>query len=122
MKNSTRWRFYDKDPKDLSQLEKDKIGYYEKSSDDLRMMYVRGSFRDQGSVTMSFHNDSKHNHKGGDWKISPNQLMEFLKEIGVQFHFYTDRKHSYVAEIKLQPWSNWENALRKPAKPRKIDR
>ena len=121
MKNSTRWRFYDKDPKDLSQLEKDKIGYYEKSSDDLRMMYVRGSFRDQGSVTMSSYNDDRTNHKGGDWKINPNQLMEFLKEIGVTFHFYTDRKHSYVAEIKLQPWSYWENALRKPAKPRKID-
>ena len=59
MKNSVQWRFNDKDPEDLTQPEKDKIGYYEKSSDDLKMMYVRGSFRDQGSVTMSFHNDSK---------------------------------------------------------------
>ena len=117
MRNYAQWKFRGKDSKGLTKEEKDEIGYYEKSSDTLRLCFVRGSFKDQGAITMEFTGGkNSKNHKGGDFKLPPNMLAEFFREIGVSFHFYTDRKHSYVAEIKYKPWTEWEQAFRKPKK------
>ena len=94
-------------------------GQYEFDSDDLGWCLVHGSYRDQGCMTATFKgktNRIQNNHLGGDFKISPNVIAKFLREVGVTLHFETEKKHSYVSKIELKPWSDFENSLRKPIK------
>ena len=93
-------------------------GYYTFDSDDLDYALVKGTYSDQGCVSLQFKNKDK-NHKGGDFKIPPRLIMNFFKQIGVEFDFNTDRKQSYVYNIKLKPWSEWETSLRKTNKTNK---
>ena len=77
-------------------------GHFEFDSDDLGWCLVHGSYRDQGCMTATFKGNTdriQYNHLGGDFKISPNVVA---------------KKHSYVSKIELKPWSDFENALRKP--------
>ena len=94
-------------------------GQFEFDSDDLGWCLVHGSYRDQGCMTATFKGNTdriQYNHLGGDFKISPNVIAKFLREIGVKFYGETDRKHTYIKRIELKPWSDFENSLRKPIK------
>jgi len=96
----------------------DPENFYIVDSDKLSYGYVSGTYRDQGCMTVTFNDRVKqswhphHNHKGGDFKIKPELIVEFLQKIGVTLHFHTDRKHSYCNKIELQPWSEFEHAIR----------
>ena len=46
---------------------------------DYGMIY--GSYRDQGSMQVTFHS-KEHNDKGGDFKLQPMMIVKFLKKIG----------------------------------------
>ena len=93
-------------------------GVYTVDSDKLSYGYVSGTYRDQGCITVTFNDRVQqswhphHNHKGGDFKIKPELIVEFLQKIGVTLHFHTDRKHSYCNKIELKPWSEFEHAIR----------
>ena len=97
---------------------KDSEGVYNVDSDKLSYAYVKGTYSDQGCVTITFDEKvgqawhKQHNHKGGDFKIHPAMIIEFLQKIGVTLHFETDRKHSYCRKIELKPWSEFAQALR----------
>ena len=107
---------------------KDSQGVYNVDSDKLSYAYVKGTYSDQGCVTVTFDEKvgqawhKQHNHKGGDFKIHPAMIIEFLQKIGVTLHFETDRKHSYCRKIELKPWSEFTQALRhdKVKKPEDI--
>lgn len=95
----------------------DDHGNYKIDSEDLEWAMVYGSYRDQGCISVSPKGQASsngYNHKGGDFKIKPQDLVKFLKEIGVILHFETDRKHSYCRKIELKPWSQFSQELRKP--------
>ena len=93
-------------------------GVYTVDSDKLSYGYVSGTYSDQGCMTVTWDDrvqqawHKHHNHKGGDFKIHPGLIVDFLKKIGVILHFETDRKHSYCHKIELKPWSEFEQALR----------
>ena len=92
---------------------------YTFDSDDLGWCWISGSYRDQGCVSLSFKgkNDTiRENHNGGDFKISPQVLAKFLREIGVTLHGSTQRKHTYIERIELKPWAELEQAVRKSKK------
>ena len=94
---------------------KDHDGVYEFDSDDLGWCFVHGSYRDQNCITLTFKGTKERlqfNHKDGEFKINPMVLAKFLKEIGVTFHGKTQRKHTYIEEIRLKPWSEFEHSIR----------
>ena len=93
-------------------------GVYDIDSDRLSYAYVSGTYSDQGCITVTWDDKlpkawhPRHNHKGGDFKIHPELIVNFLRKIGVSLHFDTDRKHSYCRSIELKPWSEFEQAMR----------
>ena len=93
-------------------------GFFTVDSDLLSYGYVSGTYSDQGCMTIAWEEGKTHpwhkhhNHKGGDFKIHPGLVVDFLKKIGVTLHFETDRKHSYCKKIELKPWSEFEQAVR----------
>ena len=92
---------------------------YEFDSNDLGWCQIHGSYRDQGCMSLSFkgkHKTQNVNNKGGDFKISPQVLAKFLRQIGVKFYGETDRKHTYIKRIELKPRSDFETSLTKPIK------
>jgi hypothetical protein len=103
----------------MKKIKQDTQDPYTFDSDDLGWCWISGSYRDQGCVSLSFKgkNDTiRENHKGGDFKISPQVLAKFLREIGVTLHGKTQRKHTYIEKIELKPWSEFEQEVRKPTK------
>jgi hypothetical protein len=86
--------------------------YYEFDTDELDYGQIYGSYRDQYSMRVTFREEEQ-NARGGDFKIPPMQVVNFLKSIGCKLHFVTDRKHSYLHKIELKPWSEFEQEIRR---------
>ena len=64
-------------------------GIYDIDSDRLSYAYVSGTYSDQGCITVTWDDKlpnswhPRHNHKGGDFKIHPALIIEFLQKIDI---------------------------------------
>lgn len=117
----------DMQKKNLNKKPTKDTGTYTVDSDKLSYGYVSGTYSDQGCITVTWNDrvqqawHTRHNHKGGDFKIHPGLIVDFLQKIGVTLHFETDRKHSYCKKIELKPWSEFEQTLRQSVDKNKGD-